>query len=84
MPPNHRCSVKLIGPRCEHDLCVEINRGVPPELRCEAGQPDGYGHGGGSACGCQLPHHMVDMVERELRDNLQESKRRGFVIIEAA
>ena len=40
----HRCRVKLIGRRCSgHDLCVSLPREVPPELRCEPEQPQGYG-----------------------------------------
>jgi len=31
-----------------------------------------------------VPDHLADVVERELRDNLQESKRRGFVLVAAA
>ena len=43
----HRCHVKLVGRACEHDLCVTLTRGVPPELRCEEAAPAGYGRGGG-------------------------------------
>jgi len=80
----HRCHVKLVGRACEHDLCVTLTRGVPPELRGEEAAPDGYGRGGGSSCGCQVPSHIEDVVARELRDNLDESRRRGFVLIRAA
>lgn len=83
MPNSHRCKVKLIGRSCDHDLCVQLMRAVPPELRCGDSQPAGYG-GGGATCGCRTPEHLVDIVERELRGNLQESRRRGFVIILAA
>ncbi len=80
----HRCKVKLIGHSCDHDLCVLITRAVPPELRCAESQPAGYGRGGGAMCGCRVPDHLPDVIERELRDNLQESRRRGFVIIPTA
>lgn len=80
----HRCHVKLVGRACEHDLCVRLTRGVPQDLRCEESAPDGYGRGGGSSCGCQVPAGLEDLVARELRDNLQESRRRGFVLIRAA
>lgn len=84
MPNPHRCKVKLIGRSCDHDLCVPLTRAVPPELRCVDSQPSGYGGGGGATCGCRVPDHLSDVVERELRDNLQESRRRGFVIVPAA
>lgn len=78
-PLTHHASVVF---RCkhgdEHRLCVPVTRGVPPELRCEPGQPAGYGPGGG---GCAIPADIAEQVERALRDNFQESKRRGFVLI---
>lgn len=63
----------------EHELCVSIERQVPPELRCtpEAGQGYGPGRGGG----CAIPADLSDVVQRELRDAFQESKRRGHVLI---
>lgn len=61
-----------------HQLCVEVRRGVPPELRCAPGQPSGINSGGG---GCPLPPNYQELVENELRDNFQECKRRGFVLI---
>lgn len=79
----HRCNVKLVGRNCEHQLCVLIGRGVPPELRCDDEQPRGYGPGVGAAC-CPVPAHLDALVERELRDNLQEAKRQGFVLVPAA
>lgn len=84
MPNTHRCKVKLIGRVCDHELCVPISRAVSPELRCVDTQPAGYGGGGGASCECRVPDHLSDVVERELRDNLQESKRRGFVLVPAA
>lgn len=80
---NHRCAVKLVGRACEHDLCVQLRRAVPPDLRCADGRPAGYGVGGGAVC-CRVPEHLPELVERELRDNLVESRRRGFVLIDAA
>jgi len=84
MPPNHRCTVKLVGRHCEHDLCVPINRGVPPELRCPDTEPPGYGQGGGAPCGCKVPPNLAEEVERALRDSFQESKRLGYVLVKAA
>ena len=84
MPNSHRCKVKLIGRLCDHDLCVQLRRAVSPDLRCGDSQPAGYGNGGGATCACRVPEHLVDLVERELRDNLQECRRRGFVTIPAA
>jgi hypothetical protein len=81
-PTPHRCHVKLVGRACEHDLCYAIRRGVPPELRCVPEQPTGYGRGGGGCC--RIPDDMADRVERELRDNLQEWKRLGYVLVRAA
>ena len=79
--PNNRVRAKF---ECKaghlHDpLCVAISRGVPPELRCQPDQPTGVGGGGGG--GCSLPNDWQERVERELWDNFQESKRRGFVLI---
>jgi hypothetical protein len=63
-----------------HELCVIVGRGVPPELRCADQQNAGWGPGGG---GCSVPKDLAAQVERELRDDLQESKRRGYVLIAA-
>ncbi|HOA03889.1 MAG TPA: hypothetical protein PKI27_16390 [Dermatophilaceae bacterium] len=77
--------MKLIGRRCSgHDLCVPLPREVPPELRCQPEQPQGYGAGGGVSCGCQMPKDLDERVLRELREDLQECRRRGYVLIEAA
>lgn len=77
MNPNSRVRT-IIECNCggRHELCVAVGRGVPPELRCADQQPAGFGGGSG---GCRLPGDLSELVERELRDNLQESKRRGFV-----
>jgi hypothetical protein len=64
----------------DHELCVQITRGVPPELRCSDEQPAGWSFGGG---GCALPGDLPGLVERELRDDLQECRRRGYVLIAA-
>ena len=81
MPPEtkHRCSVRLVCRSSEHDLCYPIGRGVPPELRCDAGKPAGYGSGSGGCC--TLPPDLDAQVRRQLRENFQESKRQGFVLI---
>jgi hypothetical protein len=63
-----------------HKLGVEIKRGVPPELRHPEEQSTGYGSDGGT--GCPLPEDLSHRVEQQLRDAFQESKRRGFVLIE--
>lgn len=63
----------------QHELCVSIGRQVPPELRCTSDADQGYGAGGGG--GCTVPAQLNEVVERELRDAFQESKRRGHVLI---
>lgn len=63
----------------EHALCVPVERGLPPELRCSARQDTGYGPGGG---GCAVPLDLAERVQRALRDSFQEIKRRGYVLIE--
>lgn len=83
-PESHRCRVKLVGRDCEHELCYPITRGVPPELRCSAGQPAGYSSGGFGASCCSVPPDVVAQVERALRDNLQECRRAGYVMVRAA
>lgn len=79
---NHRVSVVF---ECRdghrHQLCITVGRGVPPELRCGEGAPAGYGHGGGG--GCQVPADLRERVERVLRDDLLEARRRGFVLVSA-
>jgi hypothetical protein len=75
----HRVRVKFI---CrsghEHEMCRPTDRGVPPELRCEPQAPQGFGGGGG----CPIPPDIDARVNSELGRNLQESKRRGYVLIE--
>lgn len=81
----HRVSVNLVGSNCKgHLLCVRIDRGVPPPLRCNPGAPSPVAQGGGARCGCELPRNHEELIRRQLRDNLEECKRRGFVLIEAA
>lgn len=63
----------------EHELCVDVQRGVPPELRCPPSQPQGYGAGNGR--GCPIPTDLQERVQRELRDSLEENKRGGSILI---
>jgi hypothetical protein len=64
-----------------HDICVQIAREVPAELRCEPSAPAGYSSGSGGSC--QIPNagELVTLTERELRDNFQDSKRQGYVLV---
>lgn len=83
MGPNHRARVRV---ECRsghhHEICVQLRREVPPDLRCTPQDADGYGYSGGGG-GCLLPPNLDELVERELRGNLQESRRRGWVLIAA-
>lgn len=80
--PDRYVSVKVeCSSGHDHDICVEINRQVPKELRCEANANPGYSKGGGGTCIIPPAAELVDATERELRDNFQESKRRGYVLI---
>lgn len=79
--PGHRVrTVYVCGVGHRHELCVIVGRGVPPELRCPDQQNPGWGPGGG---GCTVPNDLAGRVERELRDDLQECRRRGYVLIAA-
>lgn len=69
----YECSV-----RHQHELCVTVGRGVPPELRCADQQSAVWSLSGG---GCPVPNDLPVRVERQLRDDLQECKRRGYVLI---
>lgn len=63
----------------QHELCVSVDRQVPPELRCT---PDaGQGYGAGDGAGCKVSANLNEVVERELRDAFQESKRRRHVLV---
>lgn len=77
----HRARLKV---RCrvghEHEICFHVHRAVHPNLRCDGDQRAGYSYGGG---GCVLPPDLAVLVERELRDRHQESRRRGSVEIAA-
>ena len=64
-----------------HDICVEVDRQVPPELRCEPNAGPGYSQGGGRGCIIPSPAELKELARRELRDNFQDSKRRGYVLI---
>lgn len=80
MNPNSSVKVRFeCGRGHSHEICVDVGRGVPPELRCEPGQGSGVTKGGGG--GCPVPEDLSGLVAIELRDNFQESKRRGFVLI---
>lgn len=63
-----------------HPLCLTVGRGVPQKLRCSTGQATGFGPGGG---GCPTPPDIDARVEWELSRNLEESMRRGYVLIRA-
>lgn len=67
-----------------HDVCVEVDRQVPPELRCAPNEGPGY-TSGGSGGGCRIPasDELRARAAQELRDALQESKRRGYVLVRA-
>lgn len=82
-PKHNRASVVFV---CrsghEHRMCVTVaGRPVHPDLWCPPEEPQGYGPGGG---GCQIPPDLSDRVARELRDALQEHRRRGYVLIAEA
>lgn len=62
-----------------HEICVAVNRGVPPELRCPDGEAPGYGPAGGG--GCAIPPDLDEQVARVLRDDLVGSRRQGFVLV---
>ncbi|MGK3947352.1 hypothetical protein [Microbacterium sp. K2] len=81
--PDRYVSVKIeCSSNHSHDICVEVDRQVPPELRCEPNAGPGYSQGGGGG-GCSIPSsaQLKELTRRELRDNFQESKRRGYVLI---
>ncbi|MFD6700220.1 MULTISPECIES: hypothetical protein [unclassified Microbacterium] len=79
--PNSMVLTKVICGGHEHDVCVTVDRGVPPELRCP--HPSHGSFGGGAGGGCVLPPDLKDLVARELRENLQKSMRRGYALIRA-
>lgn len=64
----------------EHPLCIEIPHQVPPDLRCAPNAGPGYITGGGS---CTIPPiaELATRAQQELRDNFQESKRQGYVLL---
>lgn len=64
-----------------HDICIEVARQVPPELRCEPAAGPGYSSSGGGTCSIPSAAELAERTTRELRDNFQESKRRGYVLI---
>lgn len=79
--PERRVNVRF---ECDsghrHPICVRIDREVPPELRCLPDADPGYSIGGG---GCSVPPFtmLAEATARELRENFQESKRQGYVLI---
>ncbi len=79
----HRCRVQLRGARgCQHQMCYPIPRAVPSEWRCDTQEPSGYGDSGGApACGCAVPTDVEAQILRQLRDDLLECRRRGFVMV---
>lgn len=77
--PDVKVLTKVVCGGHEHDICVSVDRGLPPELRCPHQSHGGFG--GGTGGGCTLPDHLEDLVARELRENFQESKRQGYVLI---
>ena len=77
----HRVRTKLVCRQGhEHELCVTVGREVHPDLRCPPDQTAGLVFSGG---GCPLPPDFQDLVERELREHYQESRRRGWVSVAA-
>jgi hypothetical protein len=66
----------------EHELCVTVPREVHPDLRCAPDAGAGYVTSGGGG-GCSLPGDLQALVERELREHYQESRRRGWVQVAA-
>jgi hypothetical protein len=80
--PTHRVRAKV---RCQsghqHELCVTVPREVHPDLRCAPDDSAGYVTSGGG--GCRLPADLQTLVERELREHYQESRRRGWVEVAA-
>jgi len=66
-----------------HELCIELRRGVPPELRCPQEQGPGYSGGGGGGGGCVVPKDLAERVEFTLRQDLEHWKRLGYVEVSA-
>jgi hypothetical protein len=81
--PEFRVTTRVIcDHEHEHTLCVLVSLPVPDPLRCEvAGPPVDLGPGSGT--GCHFPSDLVSRVEYELRENYQESRRRGYVRVAA-
>ncbi|EWS99596.1 hypothetical protein N865_01230 [Intrasporangium oryzae NRRL B-24470] len=61
---------------------MQVSRDVHPDLRCSPEQGDGFSYGGGGGI-CILPPDLAALVERELRNSYQESRRRGYVLVAA-
>lgn len=78
----HRCRVRFVRHGCGHTVCFPVPREVPPTLRCSSSGPAGYGAVGAAGCGCSIPWDAVVLVLRALRDQFEESSRRGHVLID--
>ena len=82
-PKHNRARVFLqCGGHQHGPLCVPITSGRPvhPKLQCPQDDPAGYGAGGGGA-GCLIPPDLEQRVESELRDDRQEHRDRGYILI---
>ncbi len=66
-----------------HDICIEIPRQVPPDLRCAEEEPRGFGQGPGGGCSIPSQDQLKVRAAQELQDGLEESRRRGYVLIRA-
>ena len=62
-----------------HELCVPWPKPVNPALSCPAAQGSGFGPGGGC---CAVPGDLNARIERVLRGDYSETRRRGYVLIE--
>lgn len=80
--PNNRVRVhyRCRGSHEPHEVCIELTRGVPPELRCADEQGPGFSTGGGGG-GCILPKDLPERVNHTLRQDVEKWKRLGYVEI---
>lgn len=82
-PADERWSIRVVlqcrrGRR--HELCVPWHKPVHPHLACPIEQQPGYGAGRGC---CAIPHDLSALIERSLMDDFVESRRRGYILVEA-